>query len=182
MRKKILVAMVVLMVVSSLLVAADFGVGVVLNYPYMTAGQEGAEDNFIPGLRAEWYLADILGVSADLWYLGTATLGEDEISFGLGFLNVNARLTLGALEPYVALGPGFLVAWDDENFETGESALTFNVRGGLDFNVLSNISVGAELSLLVQDLEAFFADPEAYFTEDYLNQNAFIGLSAKFKF
>ncbi len=90
------------------------------------------------------------------------------------------RGPFGMIEPYIALGPAYLGVISDEDLEVSDS-FGFNIRAGLDVNVLKWLSVGAEFNFFVDDLKVFFENIGDYFSEKGL-QSSLIGISAKIKF
>ncbi|NLA91934.1 MAG: hypothetical protein GX842_00615 [Spirochaetales bacterium] len=95
-------------------------------------------------------------------------------------LNGVLRAPFGMIEPYVALGPAYLGLIYDGDADVDDS-FGFNVRAGLDVNVLKWLSVGAEFNFFVDNLKVFFENIGDYFSDKGL-QSSLIGISAKIKF
>lgn len=182
MRKRALVVVLVLLVAMTASVyAASMGSIGLVNYASMGDLEAGNEDAYVPGLRAEFFLSDYLGVSGD-----AMLLAEGEDSYGDPFylmmymVDVVARLPFGLIEPYAALGPVYLGYIAEEGSDVSDS-LGFNTRAGVDFNIFDWLSVGVEANFFVDDLEYFFNNLDTYFSEEGLN-SSLIGVTAKFKF
>jgi opacity protein-like surface antigen len=86
------------------------------------------------------------------------------------------------LEPYAAVGPVYMGYITEDDTYTDEESFGFNVRGGVDLNILDWLSVGVEANYFVDDLEDFFDNTDYYFSEDGLKNSGLIGVTAKFKF
>lgn len=179
MRKKTFVVILILAVMlSSVAFAASTGAIGLVNYANLGDLQDGNSDAYVPGLRVELFLNDYLGVSADAMILATSL--DEESYLMMYMIDGVLRAPLGFVEPYVALGPIFLGYIGEEEMDVSES-FGFNVRGGVDINILSWLSVGAEANFFVNKLEDFFNNVGDYFTEEALN-SSLIGITAKFKF
>ena len=181
MRKKALAMVLILLVVSASLFASTASIGMVNYYFYDDIfGEEPDYEAWVVGLRAEWFLADWLGVSGDFIYLG-----EDPFNPGVEyadvFVNGVIRAPLGFIEPYVAAGPGYMFKITEDDAENLGS-VSMNVRGGVDFNLLDFLSVGIEANFFVDDLEEFFDNSETFLSEQGLKDYSLIGITAKFKF
>jgi len=85
------------------------------------------------------------------------------------------------IEPYVALGPAFVGVVSDSYSETSDS-FGFNVRGGVDVNILEWLSLGVEANYFVDDLKNLIDNPKDYFSVDGLKNGALIGVTIKYKF
>jgi hypothetical protein len=183
MRKKTLVVIFILLIAlsASLYAGSTFGLGLVNYYAYADLEAQNFEA-YVPGLRAEFFFADYIGVSGDFMYLGS--LGP--INFATLVANAVFRLPLGAIEPYIATGPAYLMAFDDEgNYEVADSALAYNVRGGVDFNIMDWLSIGAEVNFFVQDVVEFFdvlANSTSEEITEAIKTASKIGIIAKIKF
>jgi hypothetical protein len=121
-----------------------------------------------------------LGVSANAIVLASDDAMENFLMMYV--VDVVARLPLGFIEPYFGVGPAYLgLIAEGEALDEYTEGVGFNARAGLDVNILEWLSVGAEANFFVDDLEEFFANMDAYFSESGL-RGSLIGVSAKFKF
>jgi opacity protein-like surface antigen len=182
MRKKVLVVAFILLIAlsASLYANSTFGIGAVGYYSYYDLEAENFE-NYIPGLRGDFFFSDFIGVSGDFIYLGPFF----DVELATVVANVIFRLPLGMIEPYVATGPAYLMAFSDEGYEVAESAFAYNVRGGVDFNIMDSLSVGAEVNFFVQDVEDFFntlSNSSSEEISDMIKASSLIGITAKVKF
>jgi hypothetical protein len=173
-----------LVVVIGSVSAAKNGAISFVNYASWNDYSGGESANYVPGLRAELFLNNNLGISADALLLYT---WEDYDGLGkplhlmMYMINGIFRFPFSIVEPYVALGPTYLGVIYDGDSSEGDT-IGFNVRGGADFKILDWLSVGAEINYFVEDLGDFFKDIGSYFTADALQHQALIGFSAKFTF
>ena len=146
------------------------------------AAIEGGDFEALPGLRVQFNLLPIFGVSADAIYWD-----ENYYGFELALIaNAVAKLPIAFLEPYLAAGPMYVttIPADDSMDIPDPVSVGYNVRGGLDLNVTSWLSVGVESNFFVDDIEAFAhtvagATPEELWTA--VKEFSLIGLTAKIK-
>ncbi len=179
-RKSLLVVLVLLFAFTfSISAAPTFDIGSVNYYSFAALEAEDFEA-FIPGLRAQFFLSDFIGVSGDFMYLGTL-YPYDDVYQALLSVNAVLRLPLGMLEPYIATGPAYYMIFDDAGDSEISDALAYNVRGGLDINLLSWLSIGAELNFYVEDVVDFFQNI-GNLTENYIKEASLIGITAKIRF
>ena len=180
MRKRaLMVVLVLLIAMTASVYAASFGGIGLVNYASMGDLQAGNSDAYVPGLRAELFLSDYLGISADALLL--QSWPDDEVYLMMYIVDAVVRLPLGLLEPYFALGPAYLGVIADGDTHLADNSFGFNTRAGLDFNIFDWLSVGIEANFFVDNLETFFNNLDTYFSEEGLN-NSLIGVTAKFKF
>lgn len=181
MKKKTLGLVLILLIVATVsLSAASMGSIGLLNYGSLSAFESGNSDAYVPGIRGEFYFSDYLGVSADAIVLASDDAMENFLMMYV--VDVVARLPLGFIEPYFGVGPAYLgLIAEGEALDEYTEGVGFNARAGLDVNILEWLSVGAEANFFVDDLEEFFANMDAYFSESGL-RGSLIGVSAKFKF
>ena len=178
-KKALLVVLVLLVAMTASVYAASMGSIGLVNYASMGDLEEGNEEAYVPGIRAEFFLSDFLGVSADAVVL--ESWPDYEVYWMLYMFDVVARLPLGIVEPYFAVGPSYFGVIADGETELAEDSFGFNTRGGVDVNILDWLSVGIEANFFVDDLEYFFENIGDYFSEEGIN-NSLIGVTAKFKF
>lgn len=158
MRKKALVVVFILLIAlsASLYAGSTFGLGLVSYYSYFDLEAQNF-DAYIPGLRAEFFFSENLGVSGDFVYLG-----QDEIFPAIGYANLLVdivfRLPLGLVEPYIATGPAYFMAFTSDDSYVGESSIAYNLRGGIDFNIIDGFSIGTEVNFMVDDVPQFIED------------------------
>lgn len=185
MRKRaLLVVLVLLVAMTGSVYAASLGSIGYVNYADWYSLENEISEAYIPGLRAEFFFSDILGISADALVVGYT---EDTLLYGdvyemLYIISIAARAPLGLLEPYASIGPVYYGLITENDSATSEESFGFIVRGGLDFNIFDWLSFGLEANYYVEDLEDFFNNSDYYFSEDALKERALIGVSAKFKF
>ena len=175
----VLVLLIAIFATSSLFAASTFSVGSVNYYSYQALENEDTED-YIPGLRGEFFFSEYLGVSADALLLPNSDI-ENDIYWMMYIIDVVFRLPLGLVEPYIATGPAYLGVIVDGESVVADSALAYNVRGGVDFNILAWLSLGSEANFGVNDVVEFFENIDIV-DEDYFKENSLIGISAKIKF
>lgn len=180
MRKKALLVVLVLMVAmtASVFAASTGSIGLV-NYGSLADFESGDSNAYIPGLRGEFFLSDYLGVSVDAMLL--ESWPDYDVYWMLYMFDAVARLPLGFIEPYFAVGPSYFGVIADGETELAEESFGFNTRGGFDINILDSLSVGVEANFFVDDLEYFFDNIGDYFSEEGL-ENSLIGVTLKWKF
>lgn len=149
-----------------------------INYAQLESYKEGDTAAYVPGLRLEFFFNNYLGISGDAMLLGSWP--DMDMYLMMYVLNGVLRAPFGMIEPYVALGPAYLGLIYDGDADVDDS-FGFNVRAGLDVNVLKWLSVGAEFNFFVDNLKVFFENIGDYFSDKGL-QSSLIGISAKIKF
>ncbi len=178
----ILVLLIAISATGSLYAASTFGLGVVPYYSYYDL-EAGNTDAYIPAVRGEFFFSDYLGVSADAIILASnPSLQRLEMAY---ILDVVLRLPLGLIEPYVATGPAYFGVIIHGEPSTEENAFAYNVRAGVDFNILDWLSVGVETNFLVDDVAQFVDDISNLTTDEIIESikhDSLIGISAKVKF
>ncbi|MFA5469052.1 MAG: outer membrane beta-barrel protein [Sphaerochaetaceae bacterium] len=179
MRRKTTIILLILVILlpTTLFAANKVGISFV-NYAQLNDLKEGNSDFYVPGLRLEFFFNNYLGISGDALLLYSNP--DDEVYLMMYFVDAVLRGPFGMIEPYVALGPAYLGVIAGEESAISDS-LGFNVRAGLDVNILKWLSVGAEFNFLVDDLKTFFEDIGSYFSEEGL-KSSLIGLTAKIRF
>ncbi len=177
-RKIVLILLILAILVPTTLVAASRGSIGFINYAQLESYKEGDTAAYVPGLRLEFFFNNYLGISGDAMLLGSWP--DDNMFLMMYVVDAVLRGPFGMIEPYIALGPAYLGVISDEDLEVSDS-FGFNIRAGLDVNVLKWLSVGAEFNFFVDDLKVFFEDIGDYFS-DYGLQSSLIGISAKIKF
>ncbi|MFA7371277.1 MAG: hypothetical protein WCY78_05055 [Sphaerochaetaceae bacterium] len=181
MRKKILMVLALVILVSSIsLVAATpsvFDIGLVNAYSIGSLmGQDFAA--YTPGIRLSGYLCKWFGLSLDVAVEAPfADLEADE--FGLEVVaDAVFRYPFGLVEPYLAVGPAYRMAVGATEFVVAEEVL-LSARAGLDFNILPMLGVGIEARHFM-DLPLLVADTEAYAEGALDNTKVAITIKAKF--
>jgi len=177
-RKIVLILLILAILVPTTLVAASRGGIGFINYAQLESYKTGDTAAYVPGLRLEFFFNNYLGISGDAMLLGSWP--DDNMFLMMYVVDAVLRGPFGMIEPYIALGPAYLGVISDEDMEVSDS-FGFNIRAGLDVNVLKWLSVGAEFNFFVDDLKVFFEDIGDYFSEKGL-QTSLIGISAKIKF
>jgi hypothetical protein len=182
MKKKTLGLVLILLIVATVsLSAASMGSIGLVNYGSLAMFEdpETSSEDFLTGLRGEFYFGEYLGVSADALILWGDP--DADVYYMIYFVNVMGRLPLGFIEPYAGIGAKYQGLIVGEETVTAEEPFGFNFRGGVDINILDWLSVGIEANYHIDDLEVFFDDIPAYFEANSL-ENSLIGVTAKFKF
>ncbi len=158
MRKKTFVVIFILLIAlsASLYAGSTFTLGLVNYYSYFDLEDQNFEA-YVPGLRAEFFFADFIGVSGDFIYLGQDYF-YPEISYATLLVDLVFRLPLGFIEPYIATGPAYSMAFTSDDAVVGESAFAYNIRGGLDLNIMDWLSIGAEVNFIVDDVAEFIEE------------------------
>ncbi len=151
---------------------SDFDVGVILNYSYANLRDQNFKE-FIPTIRFQFNMLPWLGLSAT-GYVN----GEEYASL---VLEAVLRAPLGLIEPYVATGPGYLMALSEDASVGRTSNFAYNFRAGFDINVTEWFSIGPGITLLIPDVIDFFQDLSAVDME-YLKEFSLIGIGAKLRF
>lgn len=182
MGKRILVLIIVLMVVFAGSVGAkeslnkntssEFDIGVVMNYSYADLRDQNFGE-FIPTLRFQWNMLPWLGLSAT----GYAR-GQEFVSV---VVEAVLRVPMGMIEPYIASGPGYLLALTDNVGESGTSNFAYNFRAGFDINITNWFSLGPGVTLLIPDVNEFF-DNISTLDIQYLKDTVLIGIGGKLRF
>ncbi|MGI6439556.1 MAG: outer membrane beta-barrel protein [Sphaerochaetaceae bacterium] len=179
MRRILTVLLILLLLGGSVFAASKGSIGVVgfTNWANLTSG-EIDEEAFLGGIRAELFLGDLLGISGDAMFTGKDDGGANHFIL---FADAIVRLPLGLLDPYVGLGLNYTAALTDDLEESAAQGAGFNVRAGLDVNILKNFSVGLDATYYVDDFEKFFNNISEFDPDEFL-QSSLIGISIKYKF
>lgn len=152
--------------------ASKFDIGIVMNYAYDDL-EERNFGEYVPTLRFQLNVKPWLGFSITGY------------SRGQEFLSVVAevvlRAPLGLIEPYVATGPGYLLAFTNDSTESGTSNFAYNFRAGFDINITDWFSVGPGITLLISDVDEFFSNISTL-DKEYLKETCLIGIGAKLRF
>jgi len=182
MKKRIAVILLILMTATTALSAGSmFDVGVVGYYSYWDLENQNFEA-FIPAVRVQWNILDYIGVSADALYFGQ---DEYEVNYGAIVLDAVFRLPLGFIEPYVAVGPAYFMAFTADDAYVDENSFASNVRAGLDLNITPSLSVGAEANFFVDDVAEFIDGFSSLTPEEQVEAIKYlskIGITVKFCF
>lgn len=152
--------------------ASKFDIGVIMNYSYADLRDQNFKA-FIPTLRFQLNVNPWLGFSATGYVRGQ--------EFASVFGEVVLRAPLGLIEPYIATGPGYLIALSDDPEVSGASNFAYNFRAGFDINVNDWLSVGPGITLLVHDVNDFFSNISTVDMQ-YLKESSLIGFGAKIRF
>lgn len=152
--------------------ASKFDIGVVMNYAYADL-QEQDFKAYVPTLRFQLNVKPWLGFSVTGY-----SRGQEYLSV---VAEVVLRAPLGLIEPYVATGPGYLLALTDDSSVSGTSNFAYNFRAGFDINITDWFSVGPGITLLIPDVNDFFSNISTL-DQQYLKETCLIGIGAKFRF
>ena len=103
MRKKTLLVVLVLLVALTVSVsAASSGSIGFVNYATLGMFEDGDSEEYLPGLRGEFFLSDYLGISADAILLASSEYSD---SYWMWYVvGAVGRIPLGLLEPYAGVG------------------------------------------------------------------------------
>jgi outer membrane protein W len=181
-KKRVLVAALLLVVLLFGLSAASKGsIGFVNLGSWADYAGDG-KGNYVPGLRGEFFFTPYLGVSGDvLVYETYKDENNKDVFINLYMIDAVLRGPFGIVEPYVGLGLLYLGVIAEGVSVTSDS-LGFNVRGGVDVNILEWLSLGVEANYFVDDLKNLIDNPKDYFSVDGLKKSALIGVTIKYKF
>ena len=149
-----------------------FDVGIIMNYSYDDLRAQNFSA-YVPTLRVQWNLLPWFGVSATAHAKGQEYLAV--------IVEAVLRAPLGMVEPYIATGPGYLLAFTDDIDVSGTSNFAYNIRAGLDFNLTDWFSVGPGITLLIPDVSHFFENIKTLDVQ-YLKEHSLIGIGAKLRF
>ncbi len=174
-KRALVVAVLLVVLLGTVFAASRGGIGVVGYTNWANLTQENDQDAYKGGIRGEFFLNDYLGISADAMML--ASDADSETYVMMYMFDAIGRLPLGMLEPYVALGPGYIGTIIEGEADMDSSSFGFNVRGGVDFNILKNLSLGIEANFFVEDLANVVDEIQAQISE-----NTLIGITIKYKF
>ncbi len=186
MKRKSMLVLVILLVMSASIalyaIPSTFGIGSVNYYKYNDL-EAGNNDALNTGLRGEFFFSDILGASFDAIVLNSDTVNEDyEMVY---MIDVVLRLPLGMVEPYIAVGPAYFGIISGDSSSTSEEPFAYNVRGGVDVNILEWLSIGIESNFLPQDVEDFVNSLANSSFDEFVTKvkdESLIGITAKVKF
>jgi hypothetical protein len=133
---------------------------------------------YTPALRLQVNITDWFGLSAETMYefpLDTVTTHRLTLTTDMVF-----RLPIGFFEPFLALGPGYLVTIDqDSTFEFVNSVI-YNFRAGFDFNITDVFTLGIEGNLLIPSMVDFFTNL-ATLDGPYFMENTLVAIGLKVK-
>jgi len=149
-----------------------FDIGLIMNYSYADL-QAQEFSAYVPSLRFQWNMLPWLGVSAT----GYAR-GQDYAAL---VVEAVLRVPLGRIEPYIATGPGILMAFSDDVAADGTTNFAYNFRAGFDINITDWFSIGPGITLLIPDARHFFENIETLDIQ-YLKETSLIGIGAKLRF
>lgn len=152
--------------------ASKFDIGVVMNYAYDDLEEKDFEE-YVPTLRFQLNVKPWLGFS-----LTGYSRGQEYLSV---VAEVVLRAPLGLIEPYVATGPGYLLALTDDSSVSGTSNFAYNFRAGFDINITDWFSVGPGITMLIPDVNDFFSNISTL-DKEYLKETCLIGIGAKLRF
>jgi hypothetical protein len=152
--------------------ASEFDIGVVMNYSYADLRDLNLA-GYIPTLRFQLNVLPWLGFSAT----GYAR-GQEFVSV---VVEAVLRAPLGRIEPYIATGPGYLLALTDDIEVSGTSHFAYNFRAGFDINITDWFSLGPGVTLLIPDVTVFFDDFSSLGIQ-YLKETILIGFGGKLRF
>ena len=144
-KKALLVVLVLLVAMTASVYAASMGSIGLVNYASLSDLEAEDSSAYVPGIRAELFLSDFLGVSADALVLASWEDYYGDTSYLMMYIiDVVARLPLGLIEPYAALGPVYLGYISEDETYTDEDSFGFNLRGGVDLKNVELLCLGIE--------------------------------------
>lgn len=176
MKKWGITILMIIIIMSSVFAAtpSTFDVGV-LNY-YLI--QDLADTEFAaysPGVRLEGHITPWFGLGFDTIFYRPFVDSPSSVIL-IATTDISFRAPLGFFEPYIALGPTYIL-----NIDSGVDLYPFvaySGRVGFDFNITPIFTVGVEGKLLLDDLAGLI---DGSYSIDWLD-STFVGLTLKAKF
>ncbi len=178
----ILIIGIVILSAGSLAASHTLAVGSVNYYDFYDL-EAGETEQYIPGVRLEYFFNDNLGVSVDSIIIQESNWHQyREMVY---ILDAVFRLPLDPLEPYLGIGPTYRGYEDRYDSDIDSEPFAYNVRFGVDFIALDWLSFGLESNFLVDDVADFF-DTLAHSSideiADAVRDQSLIGVTAKIRF
>jgi hypothetical protein len=134
---------------------------------------------YTPGVRMQVNITNWFGLSAEVICPLPADTAVGPYRFTLA-TDLVLRLPLGFFEPFLAMGPAYVLDLTPPGVFDFDDTVHFNVRTGFDINFNSWFALGFEAKLPVYGVEEFFlnlADVDgAWFVE-----NTYVGIGLKVK-
>ena len=177
-----IIALIVILSAGSLSAAHTLAIGSVNYYDFYDL-EAGDTEQYVPGVRLEYFFNDNLGVSVDSIIIEESAWHQyREMVY---ILDAVFRLPLDPLEPYLGIGPTYRGYENRHDSDIDSEPFAYNVRFGVDFIALDWLSFGLESNFLVDDVADFFdtlahssVDEIAEAVRDY----SLIGVTAKIRF
>lgn len=178
----ILIIGIVILSAGSLAASHTLAIGSVNYYDFYDL-EAGETEQYIPGVRLEYFFNDNLGVSVDSIVIQESNWHQyREMVY---ILDAVFRLPLDPLEPYLGIGPTYRGYEDRHDSDIDSEPFAYNVRFGVDFIALEWLSFGIESNFLVDDVGDFFdtlAHSSADEIADAVRDYSLIGITAKIRF
>ena len=183
MRKRLSIILLVLILVCSASLSAaatpsvfDFDI---MNY--FKLGEIAAQDftGYTPGVRMQVNITRWFGLSAEVMCPLPDDFATGEYVSTLT-TDIVLRLPLGFFEPFLALGPAYVVTFTPPGLFDLNEFSHYNVRTGFDINFNNWLALGFEAKLPIYNLEQFFLNL-ATVDGPWLMANTYVGLGLKFK-
>ncbi|MBN2861440.1 MAG: hypothetical protein JXK93_14340 [Sphaerochaetaceae bacterium] len=178
----ILIVSIAIFAAGSLSASHTLAIGSVNYYDFYDL-EAGDTEQYIPGVRLEYYFNDNLGVSVDSIVIEESNWHQyREMVY---ILDAVFRLPLDPLEPYLGIGPTYRGYEDRHDSDIDSEPFAYNVRFGVDFIALEWLSFGIESNFLVDDVGEFFdtlAHSSVDEIADAVRDYSLIGLTAKIRF
>lgn len=178
----ILITLIALLAAGSLSASHTLAIGSVNYYDFYDL-EAGETEQYIPGVRLEYFFNDNLGVSVDSIVIQESNWHQyREMVY---ILDAVLRLPLDPLEPYLGIGPTYRGYEDRHDSDIDSEPFAYNVRFGVDFIALEWLSFGIESNFLVDDVGEFFdtlAHSSVDEIADAVRDYSLIGVTAKVRF
>lgn len=178
----ILIALIAVFAAGSLSAAHTLAIGSVNYYDFYVL-EAGDTEQYIPGVRLEYFFNDNLGVSVDSIIVAENNWRQTREMIYI--LDAVFRLPLDPLEPYLGIGPTYRGYENRHDSDIESEPFAYNVRFGVDFIALDWLSFGLESNFLVDDVADFF-DTLAHSSIDEIAEavrdQSLIGVTAKIRF
>lgn len=166
----------IVIILSSVFAASPskFDIGI-LNYYSIQDIADTEFTAYTPGVRLEGHITPWFGLGLDA-LLEKPFESPSGVYRIIATTDVSFRAPLGFFEPYIALGPTYILQIDSgvELF----SNVAYSGRVGFDFNITPIFTVGVEGKLLLDDLSGLI---DGSYSIDWLD-STFVGLTLKAKF
>jgi hypothetical protein len=155
-----------------------FDVGV-LNYYKIQDLIDQDFTSYTPGVRLEAHVTPWFGFSTDVLLETPFATGGTSGTYNLvGTTDVSVRASLGFFEPFLAIGPAYMITIDPSGVDLTND-ISYSARAGFDFNITQMLTVGAEGKLVMNHIPGLIDG--SIVSVDWLD-STYVGLSIKAKF
>jgi hypothetical protein len=136
---------------------------------------------YVPSLRLQAYVAPWFGIAVGGTYDYLAY--TDSVHRVYVSTDAVVRAPLGMFEPYLAIGPVFLLKFPNTVDPTPVAAYTYHARLGFDVYLNDWLAIGLEGDLLLPDVKNFVSSiAGATIDGTYFMDNVVAGIAIKAKF